>query len=100
MSVVVVNVTLNGVNVPLELGDETLAAIAAAIRDDATPATWPVWMNVGTAATYLDVSSERIRKLISARTIPYSQEAPGCRVFLNRHDLDIWMRAQRHQPRR
>lgn len=52
---------------------------------------WPEWMSVETAAGYLDVSPERVRKLVARREIPFSQEAPGCRVFFRRADLDKWM---------
>jgi len=48
-------------------------------------------MNVATCARYLDVSPERVRKLVATRRIPYSQEAPGCRVFFRRSELDEWM---------
>jgi excisionase family DNA binding protein len=54
-------------------------------------AGWPEWMSVETAARYLDVSEERVRKLVQRRQIPYVQEAPGHRVFFHRPDLDAWM---------
>lgn len=60
---------------------------------------WPAWMSVETAARYLDVSAERVRKLIAARAIPYAQEAPGCRVFLSRAALDEWMLSMARRPR-
>lgn len=56
---------------------------------------WPAWMSVETASRYLDVSPERLRKLQARREIPFHQEAPGCRVFFRRHDLDEWMAAFR-----
>jgi excisionase family DNA binding protein len=60
---------------------------------------WPAWMSVERAAAYLDVSPERVRKLISTRSIPYSQEGPGCRVFLQRSALDEWMLGMSRRPR-
>jgi excisionase family DNA binding protein len=78
--------------------DTALTAIAAALdsnhRDDPEPS--PEWMNVNTAARYLDVSTERVRKLVARREIPFTQEAPGCRVFFSRSDLDAWMRSSAH----
>ena len=74
-----------------QLIDERVAAALAAARADAAG---PRWLSVPTAAQYLDVSTERIRKLVARREIPYSQEGPGCRVFFDRRDLDDWMRGQ------
>jgi excisionase family DNA binding protein len=64
---------------------------------------WPEWLSVETAARYLDVSPERLRKLQARREIPYHQEAPGCRVLFRRRDLDEWMtgfRQPARQPKR
>lgn len=58
-------------------------------------ATWPEWMSVETAARYLDVPPERVRKLKEHGQIPFYQSGPGCRVFFNRSELDEWMRGQR-----
>jgi excisionase family DNA binding protein len=71
-----------------ELGDE----IRAQVRAEIEAAAWPAWMSIETAARYLDCTPERIRKLIARRSIPFSQEAPGCRIFLSKTDLDEWMR--------
>jgi excisionase family DNA binding protein len=60
---------------------------------------WPGWMGVETAARYLDVSPERVRKLIARREIPFAQEAAGCRVFLRREWLDSWLMAMAQTPR-
>lgn len=49
---------------------------------------WPEWMSVTTAARYLDVSPERLRKLQARRLLPFHQEAAGCRVFFRRSELD------------
>lgn len=57
-------------------------------------AGWPEWMSAPTAARYLDVSEERIRKLVQRRKIPFAQEAPGYRVFFHRPDLDAHMAEQ------
>lgn len=56
---------------------------------------WPEWMAVETAASYLDSSPERVRKLIARRQIPFVQQGAGCRIFLGRRDLDEWMRQGR-----
>ena len=66
---------------------------------DAAPAA-PEWLSVESAARYLDISPERVRKLIARRAIPYYQDAPGCRVFLRRRELDDCMSALRIPPAR
>ena len=58
----------------------------------------PEWMGVERAAEHLGCSSERLRKLIARRKIPFHQEGPRCRVSFNRRDLDNWMRAHRSEP--
>jgi excisionase family DNA binding protein len=92
---VAVTVAFNGVRVPLELDDDALAAIAAAL----TPTTEPAreWFNVDSAAAYMDVTPERVRKLIALRAITYSQEGPGCRVLIRRTDLDAYLAEHRHE---
>jgi hypothetical protein len=86
----------NGLACSLTLTDEALqliadraAAIVLASGDSA--GGWPEWMGVGTAARYLDMSIERVRKLKDRGVLPCYQEAPGCRVFFRRVDLDAAM---------
>lgn len=84
---------------PVVLPQETVAALAeqaaaialARLSDRPAGDGWPEWMSVETAATYLDMAEERIRKLKDRRVIPYYQDGPGCRVFLRRSELDDWM---------
>ena len=57
--------------------------------------SWPEWMSVETAARYLDVPVERIRKLKDRGALPFYQEAPGCRVFFRRSELDKAMEVTR-----
>jgi excisionase family DNA binding protein len=96
---VTVMLTLNGVGVPVELDQQALDDIAAALSPT-TADSWPAWMSVDTAARYLDVSPERLRKLQARRAIPYHQEGTGCRVLFCRRDLDNWMGTFRHDANR
>ena len=74
------------------LVEEVTARVLAQLAErEADGDAWPEWMSVETAARYLDVSEERVRKLKDRREIPHYQEAPGCRVFFRRSDLDEWM---------
>ena len=78
------------------------ALVANLLRAQAQPPgseSWPEWMNIATAASYLDCTPERVRKLVARREIPYHQEAPGCRIFFRREELDTWMAASRRGPR-
>jgi excisionase family DNA binding protein len=94
VTVITVSVLLNGAPFPVEFDQAALDAVAAALP--AVPVEpWPEWMNVETAAAYLDSSVERLRKLVARRQIPFVQEGPGCRVFFRRSDLDAWMEKQR-----
>jgi excisionase family DNA binding protein len=52
---------------------------------------WPEWLSVENAAAYLDVSPERVRKLIAAGKLPSYSEGPGCRRFLRRSEIDAAM---------
>jgi excisionase family DNA binding protein len=94
---------MSGAEFRLVLDDDQLAELAQRVARilavEAPSGTWPMWMSVETAATYLDVSPERVRKLVTRREIPYHQEAAGCRVFFSRPDLDAWMETYRHTPR-
>jgi excisionase family DNA binding protein len=92
----------------IELPGELVEAIVAAVMEhvierlalhESAGDAWPAWMSVETAARYLDVSPERLRKLQARRHVPFHQEAPGCRVLFSRTDLDEWMTGFR-QPAR
>jgi excisionase family DNA binding protein len=93
-----IHVELNGVRVPFVLDDDALAAIAAALERPIDDSARQEWMNVESAARYLDVSPERVRKLVARREIPFTQEAPGCRVFFSRSDLAAWMCSSAQPP--
>jgi hypothetical protein len=58
------------------------------------------WMNARTAAAYLDTTLEGIQKLVARNQIPYSQEAPGCRLLFDRHAIDDWLTNTSHHPPR
>jgi excisionase family DNA binding protein len=97
---VTVNVEINGIEIPVMLGDDALAALMDALGEDVHQGDgFPEWMNVTTAAAYLDVSVQRLRKLVATKQIPFVQEAPACRIFFSRSDLDRWMRGFQQQVR-
>jgi len=84
---------------------EQLSALAALLADllhghdhAAEGEAQPEWMNIDSAASYLDCTKERIRKLVTRLEIPFHQEAPGCRIFFRRSELDSWMASSRCGP--
>jgi excisionase family DNA binding protein len=77
---------------------EIVQARVAERLEASIDSAYPEWLSVESAASYLDVSPERVRKLVARRTIPYYQEGPGCRVFLRRRELDEYMNAFRVAP--
>lgn len=82
------------VAVPHAVVEAVVAAVTARVLAELSAGgdeSWPAFMSVETAARYLDVSPERLRKLQARGEVPYLQEAPGCRVFFSREDLDEWM---------
>lgn len=54
------------------------------------------WMNIRTAAEYLDLPIERLYKLRQARKIPhYKQDG---RLLFNRDELDEWLKSMYAGP--
>lgn len=71
------------------IAERAAAIVLGRLREERNDgASWPEWMSVETAARYLDASPERVRKLAARGELPFSQEAPGCRVFFRRSELD------------
>jgi excisionase family DNA binding protein len=81
--------------VPAALVEALAAAVSerilARLHTTTAAESWPEWMAIETAARYLDVSPQRLRKLVAQRRIPYHQEDKGCRILFRRRDLDDWM---------
>jgi excisionase family DNA binding protein len=89
------------VSIPAAVVDDLVAAVAERVLDTLTlpdhAAPWPEWMSVESAARYMDVSPERLRKLVARREVPFHQEGRRCRVLFRRRDLDEWLNSLR-QP--
>jgi len=78
------------IEIPAELVESIArrAAEIAAERSSNRADGWAEWMNVETAACYMDVSVERVRKLIARKALPSYSEGKGCRRFLRRSEID------------
>jgi excisionase family DNA binding protein len=85
--VIRINVELNGVRVPLELGDDAIAAIAAAIASAVarTPGS-SEFVTVAEAASLLRCSRQRIDDLLSQRRLTRVKE--GSRTLIRRAEID------------
>lgn len=53
------------------------------------------WMDARSAAEYLGVHRDTIRKLAAERAIPVHQDGPGCKLFFRRDELDDWRRSSK-----
>ena len=72
------------------LADLLAARLAARIKtDDQTSAEW---LDVAGAAAHLGLTRHALHKLTAARAIPFEQDAPGCKLWFRRTDLDHWRR--------
>ena len=47
-------------------------------------------MDAKAAAAYLSVTVAALHKLSAARQIPFHQEAPACKLWFKRSELDAW----------
>jgi excisionase family DNA binding protein len=52
-------------------------------------------MDARTAAAYLGVHRDTLRKLAAERAVPVHQDAPGCKLYFRRDELDHWRRSGR-----
>jgi excisionase family DNA binding protein len=87
------------VTLPEDVVEEIARRAAEIVLDRlAERERWPEFLSVGTAARYLDVSPERVRKLQARGELPYHQEGPGCRVLFRRQDLDEALERWRVEP--
>lgn len=52
------------------------------------------WISTRKAAAHLDMSTNALYKLTSARSLPFQQDRPGARCWFRRSDLDAWRRGE------
>jgi excisionase family DNA binding protein len=70
---------------------DRLVERAAVSADQATDD----WMDARAAADYLGVHRDTLRKLAAERAVPVHQDAPGCKLYFHRDELDDWRRTSR-----
>jgi excisionase family DNA binding protein len=76
---------------------EHLAPLLAQLLEGASPAPDP-WLDTQQAADHLGVHADSLRKLAAANTIPSEQEAPGCKRYFLRSELDRWRQLGPRRP--
>jgi hypothetical protein len=84
-----------------ELDEVTLDALADRLAPRlasrlASPPAPDGWMDAKGAAAYLSISLHALHKLTAARSIPFEQDAPGCKLWFKRSELDAWRRCDRN----
>jgi hypothetical protein len=79
----------------LRTDDVALDALRSLISVEApSPPETDAWMTARAAAAYLGFSSVHpLHKLTAERAIPFAQDAPGCRLYFRRSELDAWREA-------
>lgn len=56
-----------------------------------TPSAEPTgWLDFDGALAYVGMKKGTLYKLTSSRTIPFHQDAPGCKLWFLRSELDEW----------
>jgi excisionase family DNA binding protein len=71
------------------IGERLVAGTQAATSGEVGETSVSPWMNVATAATYLDWPRQRLYKLTAQGAIPhYKQEG---RLLFHRQELDHWL---------
>jgi len=74
-----------------QLAARVAAQIAAKLAAaDATPANQ--WLDSRSAAEYLNISRDSVRRLAAEGTLPTEQAGTNCKLYFRRSDLDAWRR--------
>lgn len=88
--------------VPVDIPDTLVSALAEAVAERVVSRLerdWSHqpdgWLTSHEAADYLGLSLDALHKLTSARTVPFSQDAPGAKLWFLRSDLDAWRLSKR-----
>lgn len=75
------------------LVDKLVARVATAVVEHlgrASSDNSAEWLDSRSAAEYLGVHRDTLRKLAAERAIPVHQDGRGCKLFFRRTDLDEW----------
>jgi excisionase family DNA binding protein len=85
-----------GVAIVEALDDATLELLAARLAPHLDrrvgDRTDDAWLSSQEAAAHLGLSVDALHKLAAARSIPFEQDGPGCKLWFRRSELDQWRR--------
>jgi len=88
---------LQTILVALETDESVARRIAEAVCQYLPRADMPErtsgWLDFDGAREYLGMKRGTLYKLTSARTIPFHQDGPGCKLWFLRSELDEWRRS-------
>lgn len=70
--------------------DRLMERTEARRSNDAT-----TWLDARSAAEYLGLHRDTLRKLAARRAIPTHQDGPGCKLYFRRDELNEWRRSAR-----
>jgi len=76
------------------LADLVAERLGVRLSDEATQ-TADEWMDARSAAEYLGIHRDTLRKLAAERAVPVHQDGPGCKLYFRRGELDEWRRSSR-----
>lgn len=62
-------------------------------RTSAADQTVEEWLDARSAAEYLGMHRDTLRKLAAERAVPVHQDGPGCKLYFRRDELDEWRRS-------
>jgi hypothetical protein len=81
------------------LDDQALGALADLLAPRVSPpapsseARADEWLDAKRAAGYMGLSIHALHKLTAARSMPFHQDGPGCKLWFRRDELDAWRAA-------
>ena len=64
--------------------------LAPRLAERTPPAGGDRWLTAREAAAHVGLSLHALHKLTAARTIPFEQDGPGCKLWFRRSELDRW----------
>jgi excisionase family DNA binding protein len=76
-----------------ELLDRVAARVAERVLAGLAQPERDIWLSLRDAAEHLGVHSDTLRRHAKAGLVPFEQDAPGCKMFFLRSQLDAWRAA-------
>ena len=78
----------------MDAGDLAELARLLGLADAVADTNGDRWLDSRDAAAYLGITTNALHKLTAARTIPFEQDAPGCKCYFRKAALDAYRRGE------